>query len=162
MDTQRQCCSIPELSNPSSSFPLPSVALFLCLLRTSRRGLRLQVLTSHTRMSIGRLPTTTATPSSTSRRLRVKVSVLLHPSRRRLTHFGSEFLDASFSKDFDGASSVNIIPGPYHFAIPSESTGTQQANFFLENYRRHIYGDTLPGALYIQCGGCLSSIFRIH
>ena len=63
--------------------------------------------------------------------------------------------------NFDGASSVNIIPGPYHFAIPSESTGTQQANFFLKNYRRHIYGDTLPGALCVQRGDRLSSIFRI-
>ncbi|KAI0298738.1 glycoside hydrolase family 25 protein, partial [Multifurca ochricompacta] len=56
-----------------------------------------------------------------------------------------------FSANYDGAASVGIIRGAYHYAHPDISDGATQANFFLGNGGGWSGdGITLPGAIDLE------------
>jgi len=64
---------------------------------------------------------------------------------------GTDYVSDQFSSQYDGATSAGLIRGGYHFAHPDESSGADQANFFLENGGGWSGdGITLPGALDIE------------
>ncbi|MHA7175546.1 lysozyme [Arthrobacter sp. Sr24] len=46
---------------------------------------------------------------------------------------GIGFKDGSFSSHWNGASKVGMLRGGYHFALPSDSSGTAQADYFINN-----------------------------
>ena len=46
---------------------------------------------------------------------------------------GNYFTNDSFGAQYDGARSVGMIRGAYHFAIPNWSSGADQARFFVQN-----------------------------
>lgn len=44
-----------------------------------------------------------------------------------------DYIDSTFSDHYEGATNAGLIRGAYHFAHPDESSGADQANFFLEH-----------------------------
>lgn len=64
---------------------------------------------------------------------------------------GTSFRDSSFSSHFMGASKVGMLRGGYHFAIPNQSDGATQANFFASNGGGwSADGKTMPPLLDIE------------
>ncbi|RAN79313.1 hypothetical protein B5P43_15490 [Bacillus sp. SRB_336] len=64
---------------------------------------------------------------------------------------GTSFRDTSFSSHFVGASKVGMLRGGYHFAIPNQSDGATQANFFASNGGGwSADGKTMPPLLDIE------------
>lgn len=61
------------------------------------------------------------------------------------------YTSSTFSSQWTGASNVGMLRGAYHFALPSESSGATQANFFV-NHGGGWSGDghTLPPLLDIE------------
>lgn len=56
-----------------------------------------------------------------------------------------------FSSQYNGASSVGMLRGAYHFAIPNVSSGAAQANYFVNNGGGwSADGNTLPPLLDIE------------
>nr|WP_231704809.1 lysozyme [Arthrobacter gengyunqii] len=56
-----------------------------------------------------------------------------------------------FSSQYNGASSVGMLRGAYHFAIPNVSSGATQANYFVNNGGGwSADGNTLPPLLDIE------------
>ncbi len=56
-----------------------------------------------------------------------------------------------FAQQYNGSYNVGMIRGAYHFATPNDSSGANQANYFVDNgggWSRD--GRTLPGALDIE------------
>jgi GH25 family lysozyme M1 (1,4-beta-N-acetylmuramidase) len=61
------------------------------------------------------------------------------------------YVSPSFAQQYNGSYNVGMIRGAYHFAIPSASSGTTQANYFVDHGGGwSADGKTLPGALDIE------------
>jgi GH25 family lysozyme M1 (1,4-beta-N-acetylmuramidase) len=64
---------------------------------------------------------------------------------------GSYYTNAYFSQQYTGSYSHGVIRGSYHFAIPNNSSGTAQADYFIGHGGGwSADGKTLPGALDIE------------
>lgn len=64
---------------------------------------------------------------------------------------GAHFMSPSFAAQYDGPYDANRIRGAYHLAIPSNSGGAAQADFFAHHGGGwSADGLTLPGALDIE------------
>ena len=64
---------------------------------------------------------------------------------------GTGFISDSFSQQYDGAASVGMDRGAYHFALPDRASGAAQANYFIDHGGGWLPdGRTLPGALDIE------------
>ncbi|MEU4806728.1 lysozyme [Actinosynnema sp. NPDC023587] len=56
-----------------------------------------------------------------------------------------------FTQQYDGSYHVGMIRGAYHFALPDQSSGTAQADFFVDHGGGWSGdGKTLPGALDME------------
>ncbi len=64
---------------------------------------------------------------------------------------GTSYKSDTFGQQYGSAAAVGMIRGAYHFALPSVSSGTQQANFFAANGGGwSADGITLPPLLDIE------------
>lgn len=68
---------------------------------------------------------------------------------------GSDYADAGFAGRYAEATRLGMVRGAYHFARPDTSSGTQQANWFVDQTARYggVWrpdGRTLPGALDLE------------
>lgn len=64
---------------------------------------------------------------------------------------GTYYQNPYFSQQYEGAYDEGIIRGAYHFAIPNDSSGATQADYFAENGGGWSPdGLTLPGLLDIE------------
>lgn len=73
----------------------------------------------------------------------------------------SGYRNPYFSSQYTGATNVGIIRGSYHFARPDISSGAAQARFFLANGGVWTAdGQTLPGALDMECDALASVLFQ--
>jgi GH25 family lysozyme M1 (1,4-beta-N-acetylmuramidase) len=64
---------------------------------------------------------------------------------------GTYFVDSSFEDMSDGAADAGMYHGAYHFAIPDDSPGDEQAEFFVDNGGGWTDdGQTIPGVLDIE------------
>jgi GH25 family lysozyme M1 (1,4-beta-N-acetylmuramidase) len=63
---------------------------------------------------------------------------------------GNYYVNPYFDSDYRGAKSAKLYAGAYHFAIPSASDGTSQADYFLDSAAYKADGATLPPALDIE------------
>lgn len=64
---------------------------------------------------------------------------------------GTYYVDGKFSGEDEGAAAAGLLHGGYHFAIPDDSSGAEQADYFVA-YGGDWYDDgtTLPGVLDIE------------
>jgi GH25 family lysozyme M1 (1,4-beta-N-acetylmuramidase) len=64
---------------------------------------------------------------------------------------GATYQNPYFAQQYNGSYNVGMIRGSYHFALPDNSTGTAQADWFV-NHGGGWSGDgkTLPGVLDIE------------
>ncbi len=62
--------------------------------------------------------------------------------------------DKTFSTNFNGAANAGLYVGAYHYAVPSNSSGSIQANYFLNNGGKIIGDKTLIGALDMEGNNC--------
>ncbi|MDK1327194.1 GH25 family lysozyme [Arthrobacter sp. zg-Y1143] len=63
----------------------------------------------------------------------------------------TSYTNPLFSRQTSGAAGAGMLHGAYHFAIPSESSGATQANYFIDNGGRWTAdGNTLPPLLDIE------------
>ncbi|KAF8602579.1 glycoside hydrolase family 25 protein [Ceratobasidium sp. AG-I] len=61
------------------------------------------------------------------------------------------YTNPEFASQYNGAYDAGLIRGAYHFAQPADSSGADQANYFLQNGGRWSNdGKTLPGALDME------------
>ena len=64
---------------------------------------------------------------------------------------GTYYRNPDFTAQYNGPHSRGVIRGAYHFAIPSNSSGTAQADYFISHGGGwSADGVTLPGALDIE------------
>lgn len=64
------------------------------------------------------------------------------------------FIDKAFPKHWAGCTNAGLIRGAYHFAHPGESTGGDQADYFIAHGGGWTNdGITLPGMLDLESGG---------
>ena len=64
---------------------------------------------------------------------------------------GTGFVNPDFTSQYDGTYQAGLLRGAYHFALPNESTGAEQASYFVANGGGWTDdGQTLPGALDIE------------
>jgi GH25 family lysozyme M1 (1,4-beta-N-acetylmuramidase) len=64
---------------------------------------------------------------------------------------GTGFVSSSFGSQYSGSVNAGLIRGAYHFALPDRSSGSAQANFFVNNGGGwSADGKTLPPALDIE------------
>ena len=64
---------------------------------------------------------------------------------------GTSYIDPSFSTHYEGAAAAGLLRGGYHFAQPADSTGAEQAEYFIANGGGWSDdGITLPGMLDIE------------
>ncbi|MEV6790849.1 lysozyme [Streptomyces sp. NPDC051320] len=64
---------------------------------------------------------------------------------------GNYYTNPSFAQQYNGSYNVGMIRGAYHFATPNDSSGANQANYFVSHgggWSRD--GKTLPGVLDIE------------
>ncbi|MFC5799263.1 lysozyme [Streptomyces formicae] len=64
---------------------------------------------------------------------------------------GTYYENPYFAQQYNGSYTIGMIRGAYHFATPDTTTGTAQADFFVDNgggWSRD--GRTLPGVLDIE------------
>ena len=64
---------------------------------------------------------------------------------------GNYYSNPYFAQQYNGSYNVGMIRGAYHFATPNDSSGANQANYFVDRggaWSRD--GKTLPGALDIE------------
>ncbi|MGW7200315.1 lysozyme [Streptomyces chryseus] len=64
---------------------------------------------------------------------------------------GNYYKNPYFGQQYNGSYNVGMIRGAYHFATPNDSSGANQANYFVDNgggWSRD--GRTLPGTLDIE------------
>ena len=64
---------------------------------------------------------------------------------------GNYYTNPYFAQQYNGSYNVGMIRGAYHFATPNDSSGANQANYFVDRggaWSRD--GRTLPGALDIE------------
>lgn len=61
---------------------------------------------------------------------------------------GNYFVSSSFGAQYEGAFDAGLIRGAYHFAIPDNSSGYEQASYFVDNGGDWSSdGQTLPGVI---------------
>ena len=64
---------------------------------------------------------------------------------------GTYYTNGDFANQYNGPYDAGVIRGAYHFAIPNNSTGTAQADYFIAHGGGwSADGKTLPGALDIE------------
>ena len=64
---------------------------------------------------------------------------------------GTYYTNDDYSHQYPGAADAGLLRGAYHFAIPDDSSGAAQAQFFVENGGDWTDdGQTLPGVLDIE------------
>ncbi|GAB3287786.1 lysozyme [Parasphingorhabdus pacifica] len=64
---------------------------------------------------------------------------------------GTSYENPYFAQQYNGSYDVGMIRGAYHFALPDNSSGAAQANFFVDNGGGWSGdGKTLPGALDME------------
>jgi GH25 family lysozyme M1 (1,4-beta-N-acetylmuramidase) len=64
---------------------------------------------------------------------------------------GNYYTNPYFAQQYNGSYDQDIIRGAYHFANPSTSSGTSQADYFVDNGGGWSSdGRTLPGALDVE------------
>ncbi|QPP06622.1 lysozyme [Streptomyces bathyalis] len=64
---------------------------------------------------------------------------------------GTSYENPYFAQQYNGSYNVGMIRGAYHFALPDNSSGASQANFFASNGGGWSKdGKTLPGVLDIE------------
>ncbi|WP_405663425.1 lysozyme [Streptomyces sp. NBC_00079] len=64
---------------------------------------------------------------------------------------GTSYQNPYFAQQYDGAYDVGMIRGAYHFAAPDSSSGTAQADYFVDHGGGwSADGLTLPGVLDIE------------
>jgi GH25 family lysozyme M1 (1,4-beta-N-acetylmuramidase) len=63
---------------------------------------------------------------------------------------GNYYVNQYFAGDYSTAKSSNLFPAGYHFAVPSASDGTSQADFFLDTAPDSGSGGTLPPAVDLE------------
>lgn len=64
---------------------------------------------------------------------------------------GTYYKSPAFAQQYNGAADAGLIRGAYHFAIPNNSSGAAQADFFVANGGTWSPNTrTLPGALDIE------------
>jgi GH25 family lysozyme M1 (1,4-beta-N-acetylmuramidase) len=64
---------------------------------------------------------------------------------------GTTYRDPSFSYQYTGSYNVGMLRGSYHFALPGNSSGAAQANYFVDHGGGwSADGRTLPGTLDIE------------
>lgn len=63
---------------------------------------------------------------------------------------GNYYTNPYFAGDYSTAKSSNLFPAGYHFAIPSASDGTSQADFFLDRASGSAQRGTLPPAVDLE------------
>lgn len=79
---------------------------------------------------------------------------------RECSLFISDQENPKFSSNFADATAAGLIGGAYHISIFSQSTGADQAKFFVSNGGNWTAdGKTLPGAIKV---GCESQPSRSH
>jgi GH25 family lysozyme M1 (1,4-beta-N-acetylmuramidase) len=64
---------------------------------------------------------------------------------------GNYYSNPYFAQQYNGSYNVGMVRGAYHFATPNDSSGANQANYFVDRggaWSRD--GKTLPGALDIE------------
>ncbi|ALC20897.1 lysozyme [Streptomyces pristinaespiralis] len=64
---------------------------------------------------------------------------------------GTYYKNTYFTQQYNGSYNIGMIRGSYHFATPNTTTGTAQADYFVDNgggWSRD--GKTLPGVLDIE------------
>lgn len=64
---------------------------------------------------------------------------------------GTSYTNPYFAQQYNGSYNIGMIRGAYHFALPSNSSGATQADYFVNHgggWSRD--GKTLPGALDIE------------
>jgi len=72
----------------------------------------------------------------------------------------TDYKDPSFSTHYTGTYNAGMVRGAYHFAQPGDSSGADQANYFVDNGGAwSADGQTLPGMLDLEadCSGISSS-----
>lgn len=73
---------------------------------------------------------------------------------------GTSVIQSTFAANYTGAYNAGLIRGAYHFARPGDSSGADQANYFLAHGGKwSADNQTLPGALDLEgdCGGLSQS-----
>ena len=64
---------------------------------------------------------------------------------------GTSYTNPYFTQQYDGSYDVGMIRGAYHFATPDSSSGTAQADYFVDHGGGWSKdGKTLPGVLDIE------------
>ncbi|GAB3235355.1 lysozyme [Micromonospora halotolerans] len=64
---------------------------------------------------------------------------------------GTSYINPYFAQQYNGSYNVGMIRGSYHFALPGNSSGATQANYFVDHGGGWSKdGRTLPGALDIE------------
>ncbi len=64
---------------------------------------------------------------------------------------GTSYTNPYFAQQYNGSYNVGMIRGAYHFALPGNSSGTAQADYFVDHGGGwSADGKTLPGALDIE------------
>ncbi|GGY33557.1 hydrolase [Streptomyces omiyaensis] len=64
---------------------------------------------------------------------------------------GTYYKNTSFTQQYNGSYNVGMIRGTYHFATPDTTTGTAQADYFVNNGGGWSKdGRTLPGVLDVE------------
>lgn len=64
---------------------------------------------------------------------------------------GTSYTNPYFTQQYNGSYNVGMIRGAYHFALPNNSSGTAQANYFVDHGGGWSKdGKTLPGVLDIE------------
>ena len=64
---------------------------------------------------------------------------------------GTGYVNAYFAQQYNGSYSAGLVRGAYHFAVPDNSSGAAQADYFVANGGGWTAdGHTLPGMLDIE------------
>ncbi|NBM20231.1 lysozyme [Streptomyces sp. GC420] len=64
---------------------------------------------------------------------------------------GNYYTNPYFSQQYNGSYNIGMIRGAYHFATPNDSSGANQANYFVDHGGGWSGdGKTLPGVLDIE------------
>jgi len=67
---------------------------------------------------------------------------------------GTSYQNPSFAQQYDGAMDAGLIRGAYHLALPDQSPGAQQADYFVDHGGDWAADDhTLPGVVDLEADG---------
>lgn len=63
----------------------------------------------------------------------------------------TDYVNPFFAQQYDGSHAAGMLHGAYHFARPDQSSGNEQANYFVDHGGNWSPdGTTLPGALDVE------------